>query len=285
MSWMQLPKEYQKGTFTILPIEYEHNPTYGKGASKGSKEIIKASEHLEYYDEQFNTEPFLKGIKQLPTLNLNNVKPEEMIEQIATTIEQNQKEITKQNNFIITLGGDHAITLGVIKGLEQIHKTFSIIQLDAHADFRDSWSSPYNHACVAKQLSKNHDIALIGVRSMDSDEAKQLNQHKNVHLIKAYNLTKENIIKTLKKLNKKVYISIDVDVFDPSIITNTGTPEPGGLNWNQLIEILKDIFKHKTVIAADIVEFAPKTNYTAEAYTLAKLAYKLMALKAIKNSL
>ncbi|MFH1589151.1 MAG: agmatinase [archaeon] len=260
MRFMDLADEYsgENSFFSILPIEYEKDVTYGKGASKGPKEIIKASQHLEYYDEQFYCEPFLKGIKTL-----------EAVEEV--------KELS--NNFTIALGGDHSITIGVVDKLLE-KEDFSVIVLDAHSDMRHSWNnSKYNHACTSKRISEKTSIGLIGIRSQDIDEAKEIKKNKDIHQIKAYEFNEEKLFQLLKKLKNKVYISIDVDVFDPSFIRNTGTPEPGGFTWNEVINILQKIFKEKEVIGADIVEFAPNINFEAEAYSLAKLAYKLMSLK------
>ncbi|PIN76871.1 agmatinase [Candidatus Woesearchaeota archaeon CG10_big_fil_rev_8_21_14_0_10_36_11] len=271
--WMNLPQEYSKGMFVIIPIEYEKDVTYGKGTSKGSSAIIDASKHLEYYDEQFDIEPFEKGIELVEPLQLQDVSPEEMIKTVSDTIQQ------QKNKFIIGLGGDHAVTIGMVQGMEQLHDDFSVIILDAHADFRDSWNnSQYNHACVAKQISKNHTLLSIGVRSMDIDEKKSIDMNDNVHLIKSYDFTLERLQQILPKLKQKVYLSIDVDVFDPSFIRNTGTPEPNGLQLNTIITILKTVFEQKKVIGGDVVEFAPNVNYDAEAYSLAKLVYKIMAL-------
>ena len=267
--WMNLSEEYQRGKFVILPIGYEKDLTYGDGASLGPAEIIAASKHLEYYDEQFDCEPFEKGIELLESVKAT--EPEEMIESVS-------REINKhKDKFIIGLGGDHSVTLGLTKNLD---KDTSVIILDAHADFRDSWNgSSLNHACVAKQISKNHRVALLGIRSMDIDEKKQIEENEKVHLLKAYDFTLEKLREVLPKLKDKIYISIDTDVFDPSFIRNTGTPEPGGFNWNQVIVILREIFENKEVVGADIVEFAPKENFESDAYALAKLVYKIMALK------
>ncbi len=279
-TWMNLPEEYTADTskFIILPISYEKDLTFGTGTSKGPEAIIEASKHLEYYDDQFDCEPFEKGIKLLPQLNLNNETPEEMVEKV-------KEEVSKQNEkFIIALGGDHATTIGTVKGLEQLHNEFSVIQFDAHADFRDSWNnSSLNHACVAKQISKKHSLLQIGIRSIDVDEKNQLNQTEHVHTIKAYNFSLETIKSILPQLKQKIFITIDVDVFNPSIMRNTGTPEPGGLTWNQIIDTLKLIFQEKHVIGADITEFAPKANYESEAYALAKLIYKIIALDHSKT--
>ena len=270
---MNLPHEYttENSKFEILPISYEKGLTFGTGTSKGPEAIIEASKHLEYYDDQFDCEPFIQGIKLLPTLELNNATPEEMVETITNAI---------PNKFLIALGGDHATTIGTVKGLEKYHEEFSVIQFDAHADFRDSWNnSMNNHACVAKKISKKHTLLQIGIRSMDIDEKNQLEQSNNVHTIKAYDFSIEHVKELLPKLHSKVFITIDVDVFDPSIIRNTGTPEPGGLLWNQIIDSLQIIFQEKEVIGADITEFSPKENYGSEAYALAKLVYKIMAMK------
>ncbi|NQV91487.1 agmatinase [Candidatus Woesearchaeota archaeon] len=272
LTWMNLPQEYSTDAskYVIIPISYEKDLTFGTGTSKGPEAIIKASKHLEYYDDQFDCEPFEKGIKVQPQLNLNDSPPEEMVDAIANSI---------PNKFIIALGGDHATTIGTVKGLEEYHEEFSVIQFDAHADFRDSWNgSNLNHACVAKQISKKHSILQIGIRSMDVDEKKQLDQTDNVHIIKAYNFNLELIKSILPKLHQKVFITIDVDAFDPSVIRNTGTPEPGGLLWNQVIKTLELIFQEKQVIGSDITEFAPNKDYDAEAYALAKLVYKILAL-------
>jgi agmatinase len=275
MDWMNLPKEYctENSKFVILPISYEKNLTYGTGASKGPLEIIKASKHLEYYDDQFDCEPFERGIQLLENLELSDKTPEEMVDIVKENVQKNN------NKFIISLGGDHAVTIGIVKGLESEHQDFSVIQFDAHADFRDSWNnSSLNHACVAKQISKNHEILQIGIRSMDIDESREIETNDKVQVIKSYEYSINKIKEILPKLKNKVYITIDVDVFDPSFIRNTGTPEPGGLSWRNIIESLKIIFKEKEVIGADIVEFSPNNNFEAEAYALAKLVYKIMAL-------
>jgi len=271
--FMNLDKKYsgKDSFFHILPIEYEKDLTYGKGASKGSQEIIKASEHLEYYDEQYDNEPFLKGIHTLEPLKLNDLKPEQAINKISEEIKKHQ------NKFLISLGGDHSITIGTVKGIKD---DFDVIILDAHPDMFHSWNnSQYNHRCTSQRISENHKILSIGIRSMDKDEKEIINQNENINILKTHDFALEKLTPELNKLKKKVYISIDVDVFDISLIKNTGTPEPGGFFWEQLIRILEKIFKNKEVIGADIVEFAPNENYEAEAYSLAKLCYKIMALK------
>ena len=288
MDFMKLSKEYSgdKSEFLVLPIEYEGDVTYGKGAARGAEEIIKASEHLEYYDEQFDCEPFEKGIHTLQKLELKDDKPEKAMENISETVGKKKYK----DKFLISLGGDHAVTIGIIKGVEKNHENFSVITLDAHPDFFHSWNnSQYNHRCTAQRVVENHKMLEVGIRSMDIDEKELIEKNDNINIIKSYDYSKDKLRKELKKLEDKVYISIDVDVFDPSFIRNTGTPEPGGFLWDKVIDILKIIFESKKVIGADIVEFAPesdsKYSYRAEAFALAKLCYKIIALGYKNNML
>lgn len=279
MKFMGLTEDYcgEDSYFYLLPVEYEKDVTYGDGASKGSTKILKASKHLEWYEEQFDNEPFVKGINTLEPLNLMGEKPERVKEIISDEVKK------YKDKFLITLGGDHSVTIGVVNGLLD-KEDFSVLILDAHSDMRHSWNnSKYNHACVSKRISEKTSVGIIGVRSQDIDEAKEINESEKVNQLKAYDINDKRIKELLRQLKDKVYISIDVDVFDPSFIRNTGTAEPGGFSWNQVIDILKTVFVNKDVIAADIVEFAPKENFDAEAFSLARLAYKLMALKLLDD--
>lgn len=276
MNFMSLPDEYagKESKYAILPVAFEGDVTYGKGASKGPIQIIKASKHLEYYDEQYKSEPFENGIELLKEITAKSNK------EIVKNIQE-----AYPNRFTITLGGDHTTTIGAVKGAQKYNKDFSVLIFDAHSDLRDSWNnSQVNHACVAKQVSKNHNVTIVGVRSQDKDEVDT--KPDDVNIIYAHELLKTPIKTILKTLKEKVYISIDVDFFDPSFIRYTGTPEPGGFFWNDLIPILEQVAKNHNIIGADIVEFAPQgeeSNYRSEAYSLAKLCYKILALKEKYN--
>ena len=290
LTWMQLPKEYRNlkdCKFVILPISYEKDLTYGAGAASGSIEIIKASEHLEYYDAEFNIEYFEKGVFVNPVLKLSDSTPEEMLSKIQESVES-----VGSNKFVIGLGGDHAVSIGLVQAAEKLHDNFAILQIDAHSDFRDSWNgSKLNHACVMRQLVDKHEIVAVGIRSKDKDERAAVDLNEKVQTIYAWDFDLEKVKSALLKLeSEKLYITIDVDGFDPSVISGTGTPEPGGLLWKQVIEILKLCFSLKEVVGADIVEFAPVYQYSpnrslnltnqsrVEAYTLARLVSKIMSL-------
>jgi len=264
MNWMNLPKEYAgpKSAVRILPVAYEHNVTFGKGASRGPAAIIRASKHIEYYDEQYDCEPFEKGIYLAPSIRVD--KTEQMIRNVKSAIK----------GFTIMLGGDHAVTIGAL----QAHNgEFGIVHFDAHSDYREQWNgSQYNHACVARHFNK--PTVQIGIRSQDADEAKELKQNKLFKTHYAWDHNEDNIKQDIEDLPESVYITIDVDVFDPSLIRQTGTPEPGGLLWYDVLRLLEHTFKQKKVIGIDIVEFAPERD-ESEAYTLARLVYKIVCLR------
>ena len=294
--WMKLPLEYrsaEKSSFVVLPVSYEKDVTYGKGTSNGSSSIVSASSHLEYYDEEFDCEYFEKGVYVHPSLDLSSGSAEDMVSKV-----QGEVVSCGVEKFVLGLGGDHAVTIGLVRGLEEIEKQngnegdFAILQIDAHSDFRDSWNgSVLNHACVMKQLSGRHEIVYVGIRSQDKDERVLVDECESVQTVYAWEYSISKVKESLLNLKaKRMYITIDVDGFDPSVISCTGTPEPGGLFWKQVIEILKLCFSMKEIIGADIVEFLPiyesngeESNQSrVEAYTLARLVSKIFSL-AVKK--
>ncbi len=294
MNFMKLPKEYAtwNSKYFIFPIKYEGKMSFVSGASRAPESIIRASSELEYYDEGLDLEAFLSGIKTLKALNLSRQTPKKAVELISSHIKA-MLSMREQNRFILSLGGDHSISIGVVDGFEKIYKNFSVIIFDAHSDLRYSWNnSIFNHACVSRRIVGKHKVLLLGVRSISSEEKEFIDNNKNrIKIIKARDFSrddfKKKLIQCLNSLDNNVYISIDVDVFDPSIIRFTGTPEPGGLDWFQINNALQIIFKVRNVIGADLVEFSPKGDFqffTAEAYTLAKLVYRIFGYKEKLNA-
>ena len=270
--FMNLPDKYagESSEFLVINIPWEKNVTYGKGASKGPEEIIKASHQLEYFDIDYEKEIFEKGIRVI------DIKPK-----VFEDIKAQLSKINFVEKFPVFIGGDHSVTIPIV---ESINEDFDVIVFDAHADFFYSWNgSQNNHRCVNRRIIDNHNILVIGLRSCDIEEFNQINKDKRINYIKANEFSINTFKEELAKLKKKVYISIDVDVFDPSFIRNTGTPEPGGLTWNQVIKVLETIFSGKNVLSSDIVEFSPNHDFDAEAYSLAKLTHKLFILKSHKN--
>jgi agmatinase len=270
--FMNLPDKYtgENSKFLIINIPWEKDVTYGKGASKGPKEIIKASHQLEYFDIDYEKEIFDQGIRVI------DIKP-----QVFEDIQNQIAKIDLTNKFPVFLGGDHSIT---IPAINSINDNFDVVVFDAHADFFYSWNgSQNNHRCVNRRLIENHNILVIGLRSCDIEEFNEMNKDKRIEYIKATKFNLEVFKQKLSKLKKKVYVSIDVDVFNPNFIRNTGTPEPGGMNWDQVLDTLELVFTEKEIVASDIVEFSPNNDFDAEAYSLAKLTHKLFILKSHKN--
>lgn len=282
---MNLLKEYssKESKTTILPISFKSKTTRKTFAENGPKAIIEASYELEYYDEEIDVEPYEKGIFQENILYIKETDVQTQERKIKEKIEQIDLE-----KFLIVLGSDHSTTIPVVEALEKKHKDFGVVVFDAHSDLREENNDYGRHASVSRVISKNNKTIVCGVRSMDVYDKEYLKENKNINIIKTKELFQEKdwylkeseILKEkLKNLPKKVYVSIDVDVFDCSFIKSTGTPEPGGLFFEQLKNLLKTVFKEKEVVGVDIVEYAPEKESFSESYSLAKLVYKMIAYK------
>lgn len=259
--------------FAILPVAYAGKVSYGKGAHKGPAAILEACHQLEYFDIYTRARPVDAGIT--------------LFDEITATTDDNlveavERHFARHKQFTILLGGDHSTSIGAIRTLIATHNNLSVLQLDAHPDLFYSWNgSQNNHRCFGWHASHAKTLVQIGLRSIDEDE---LNFAQNTPtVIQSFAHQDTDIAEILNQLTDNVYISIDADVFDPSFIRNTGTPEPGGLSWNAVLEILQEVFANRTVIGCDIVEFAPQgndpENYRAESYALAKLMYTLFGMK------
>ena len=293
-NFMNLPKEYRdknKSRVVILPISFKTKTTRKNESHLGPKAIIDASQELEYFEEDLLCEPHEKGIYTEEQLTIKETD----FSKIKHKILDKTKKIN--NKFPIILGSDHSTTIPVVEALEEKEKDFGVIVFDAHSDLREAWGKDtWWHACVSREVSKKHKTLLVGIRSMDNNDIDflQSKQGNNTGLIFAKDLLSSKkqhnwdlascfeLEEKLRQLPKKVYISIDVDVFDPSIIRYTDTPEPGGLDWTQLNNLLKKVFEEKEVIGVDLVEFSPKAKEKAsfcESYLLSKLIYKIIEYK------
>jgi agmatinase len=286
-NFMNLPKEFRNkktSKICILPLIYKGKVTVGSGAFKGAKEIIKASRELEYFDCDLNNEAYTQGIYTTKEFNFFKIKEYSVL--LQDMLDKISPEIINFS-FPIILGSDHFTTYPTVLAFEKKCEDFGVIILDAHSDLREPWGKDtWHHACVSRYISKNHKTLIAGVRSQDFYEKEYLKtkEGKNLSIVYARELHKSFLYfkKKLKNLPKNIFLSIDVDFFDPSILKNTNTPEPGGFTWNQTLQILEIIFKNKNVIGVDIVEFAPKGpewNYISESYMLSKLVYKLCSYK------
>jgi agmatinase len=259
---MDLPN-FEEAKVAILPVSYEKTTSYKKGTKKAPEAILKASKELELYDEELEDEPYKVGIT-----TLKEVKTLEELEKLET------------NKFLIAIGGEHTITLPLVKKFPE--EKLSILHIDAHADLKDKFEgNPLSHACVMRRISEfNKNITQVGVRSLSKEEHSFIRTEKiKTFFMKDLVFNRNYIQDILKTLKDDVYISIDVDAFDPSIIPDVGTPEPGGLRWYQLLLLLKEVFKNKNVVGVDLVEFSPSKESNSD-YLLAKLIYKIVGYHA-----
>lgn len=266
--------EYKNSHIVILPVPFDITSTWIKGSDKGPKAIIDASPHLEFYDIETGFEVYKKGIYTAEEIISEN--SEEMVKKVY----EEAKKYIDEKRFLVTLGGDHSVSIGAIKAHGEKFKDFSVLHLDAHGDSRNTYhNSRYNHACViarAKESTKN--IVSVGLRSIDSSELKNLEKQKVFfahEIANSYDWIKDAV----KNLSENVYITIDVDVFDPSLMPATGTPEPGGLTWYQVINLLKEVAKNKNIVGFDVVELCPIENNKVSDFVAAKLVYQLLTYK------
>jgi agmatinase len=274
MSFCGLPTDataYAHASIIILPIPFDKTSTWLKGADKGPAAIIESSEQLELYDIETDSEVYKKGIFTAKPLHANSSSV------LLRKTEARVYHYLKDNKFVVTLGGDHSVSIGVFKAYAKHYRDLSILQLDAHADSRNSYEgTPYNHACVmarAREFTKN--IVSVGIRSMDSSERPYLDRRKIFFAHDIYDSDKW-INNAVRLLSNTVYITIDLDVFDPGIMPSTGTPEPGGLGWYQIMRLLASVSKSKRIIGFDVVELCP-SKHKAPDFLAAKLIYTLLS--------
>jgi agmatinase len=264
---------YEESKIVVLPIPFEKTSSWVKGSNEAPKAIIEASMNMELYDLETDSEAYKKGIFTADEILSDS--SEEMINRVYDKV----TELIKDEKFIVTLGGEHMISFPVIKAHDNAYNDISILQLDAHSDMRDSYlENKYSHACVMARVKEiNNSIVAVGIRSLDSSELDEINESKTFFAKDIYN-TENWIGEAINELNKNVYITIDLDVFDPSIMPSTGTPEPGGLTWYPVLKFLKEVFENRNVIGFDVVELCPNETKFPD-FLAAKLIYKLIGYK------
>ena len=273
MSFCGLPyaTAYAQASTVILPVPFDKSSTWLKGADKGPAAIIEASKYLEFYDIETDSEVYRKGIF---TANpIHAAASSVLLRKTETKV----SGYLKDNKLVVTLGGDHSVSIGVIRSYAKHYRNLSILHLDAHADSRDSYEgTPYNHACVtARAREVTEDIVSVGIRSMDSSELSCVDR-KKMFFAHAIHDSEKWIKNAVRMLTDSVYITIDLDVFDPGIMPSTGTPEPGGLGWYQVMKLLAAVSKSKRIVGFDVVELCPSNNKAPD-FLAAKLIYTLLS--------
>jgi len=261
----------------ILPIPYEGGVSYGKGAGAAPAAIIAASHQLEFYDEVLKAEPFRMGIATVmpPRLPSDPAK-------VQAVVYRSAKELLDRRKFVVLIGGDHSVSGPFARALKTVHGSLSVIQLDAHADLRDSYdNSRFSHACVMARIREiTTDTLQFGIRSMSLEEAQRV-ERENIAVcpMSSYRNGAFDIDAALAGLPEPVFLTIDVDAFDWSVIRSTGTPEPGGFTWDEALDLLKKIFDRKNVVAFDVVELSTAPHDLNSPFAVAKLIYKLLGFK------
>ena len=268
---------FEKASAYLQPIRFDGTSTWGKGADKGFDAFLEASENMELYDIETDSEVYKKGIHVLNEIRA--AKTTEVYNQTYFT----SKELLRTNRFLTFIGGEHSISIGIIKAFYEKYPGLTVLQLDAHADLRPKYdNTPLNHACALHDASINTNLIQVGIRSMDSSEKRYMNRNKCFFMHEIYD-NDDWMEKSIELMQNPVYITLDVDVFDPSIMPSTGTPEPGGMKWYQMLTYLKKVFRNRNVVGFDMVELAPVAQFKHPEFLVSKLYYKMLSYKFENN--
>ena len=272
-----IPEQYAKietSKIVLIPVPYDGTSTWQKGADKGPEAFLNASDNMELYDIEMDSEVYKKGI-HLADAVTENSSPEKMVEAVHAVT----KTFIRKNKFVTIFGGEHSVSIGAIRAFNECFNDLTVVQIDAHADLRKEYDgSTCNHACAVYEASQNTNLIQVGIRSMDILEKSVMDPDKVffAHEMAIDDYWMENAIDLM---GKNVFITFDLDAFDPSIMPATGTPEPGGLLWYETLDFLKKIFKQKNVVGFDIVELCPNKNDKSSDFLAAKLYYKMLGYK------
>lgn len=264
---------FEDARVIILPIPYDGTSTWLKGADRGPQALLEASANMELFDIETKSEVYKIGI-HTASADPEFGSPEQMVGVTRNRVQQ----FLQKEKFVVTIGGEHSVSIGPILAHAENFGDVSILQLDAHADLREEYEgSKFNHACVMARAREKAEVVQVGIRSIS--EVEEVQEKRNMFYAHEMHRHPGWKNKVLSRLKKKVYITIDLDYFDPSIMPSTGTPEPGGFLWYESLEFLKEVFKRKDVVGFDIVELCPNQNNKAPDFMAAKLLYQLLGYK------
>ncbi len=281
MNYGGLPKEYSgygKSQIVVVPVPYDGTSTWIKGADKGPEALLNASANMELFDIETDSEVYKQGIYTSKAIS-ENASPELMSEAVY------HKAINyiNENKFVVTIGGEHSVSIGTIKAHVEKFEKVTVLQIDAHTDLRPEYEgSKFNHACVMSRVSEWCPFVQVGIRSMDVEEMQYVVQG-NIFYAKDIVDNDDWMDIAIKKLTKNVYLTFDLDGLDPSIMPGTGTPEPGGLLWYQTLKFLKKVIEMKNLIGFDVVELCPNEINKTSDFLSAKLDYKILSYKFQKS--
>ena len=266
--------------FVVVPVPFEKTVCYGHGTAKGPAAVIEASTQIELWDEETKTETWELGINTQPAINCKG-----STNTVFKNIDKTVRNLMQYKAIPFYIGGEHTVTQALAQPYIEKHKNLSILHFDAHADLRPTFEgTPKSHACALYPASRQVKVVQVGIRSVASEE-KQFCNAGNVttYLMHEHRDIKKLIPQVIKKLTDTVYITIDVDGFDPSVIPATGTPQPGGFMWYEALDLFREVIKHKKIVAIDVVEACKRSADTITEFNVSKLIYRLMGYLALKD--
>jgi len=279
-NYIALEEEYsslKKSKVVLMQVPYDKTATYVKGTVDGPQAIIEASKKMELFDEELNQETYKIGIHTMEPLPVQEMSPEAMVDKVYAST----AEILKAGKFPVILGGEHSLSIGSVKACKDTYPDLSVLHLDAHYDMRDEYfGSKFNHGCVARRISEICPIVQTGTRSLSKEEKDFLNTQpaNKIKTVNVYDILEMPLWKDVisRALTEHVYISIDLDVFDPSLMPAVGTPEPGGIGWYETLDLLREVSKDKKIVGFDVVELCPIKGQVSSDFLAAKLVYRLL---------
>jgi agmatinase len=264
---------YEEAPIVVLPIPFDATSTWIKGADLGPDAILDASANMELYDIETDTEVYLKGIHTAEPV-LEESSPENLAKKVKSTVSR----FLGDGKFVVSLGGEHSVTIGIVQAYAEKYPGLSVLQIDAHTDLRQEYlGSEFNHACVMARVRELCPIVQVGIRSMDVVEKPYVDKDRVFFAKDIAGRDQEWIDKVIGKLTDTVYVTIDLDGFDPSILPATGTPEPGGLSYYEVLNLVRKLIERKKVVGFDVVELCPIENNKASDFLATKLIYQMLS--------
>ena len=264
----------KNAAIVIVPVAYDATSTWIKGAQRGPQAILQASAHMELYDIETDSQVYEKGIFTDDIIEALS-SPQKLVKTVAEKVRYH----LSQNKFVVVVGGEHSVSIGSVRAHADKYRGMCVLQLDAHCDLRQKYEgSKYNHACVMARVREICPIVQVGIRSMDFSE-KAFMEKENVFFAEDICRDRNWVRKVVSRLADNVYITVDLDVFDPSVMPSVGTPEPGGLSWYDVLTLMRTVCRRKNVVGFDVVELCPSQSSRASDFCAAKLIYKLLSYR------
>lgn len=273
--------DFARARVVILPVPFDRTTSYVAGTRNGPHEILVASSHMELWDEETATDVHSIGIFTLPEMEF----PFGTLEEVMAEIRRVAGELVARDKFPVVIGGEHSITPPVVAALASRHPGLSVLQIDAHADLRDTFmGTPHNHACAMRRVLEHAPATQVGIRSLSPEEAAAI-PGLPTRVFYDFNLRRDPdwIERVVETLSDTVYVTVDVDGLDPAIMPATGTPEPGGLSWYEMLAVLKATIERREVIGCDVVELSPLPGVMAPNFLCAKLIYKILSYRFVND--